>query len=381
MEDLVAPWMDDELLMLREASRKFFQAEVSPNLYRWAKQGQVDREIWKKAGEQGLICAYVPEEYGGTGGNSGHDAVIFQELGRAGDTCFGIPIHVIATHYIYAFGSEQQKNKWLPGLVSGDLICGIAMTEPAAGSDLQGLTTMAIRDSEGYVLNGSKTYISNGILGNLFVVAAKTNPKEGARGISMFVVETDGLEGFSRGKPLEKIGTKGQDTAELFFDKVRLPHSALLGAEEGQGFYQMMQQLAWERLIIGLSAIGTMEFAFTETLKYVRERQIFGKTIFDFQNTKFKLAEIKTKISVTRAFVDECMVKHLNGELKAEEASMVKWWSTQVQCEILDECVQLHGGNGFMFEYPVARLYTDVRVQKIYGGSNETMKDMIARGL
>ncbi len=379
--NFVNPWMTEELQIFRDAVRKFYKKEFIPRASEWRRNHCVGSHIWKLAAEQGLLCASIPEEYGGMGGSAAHDAVIFMEQGRIGDSAFGNPLHNIVSHYILAFGTEDQKHHWLPKMARGERIAGIAMTEPGTGSDLQNISTTAIRDGDEYVINGAKTYISNGLIGNLFVVVCKTDPSEAAKGVSLLVVETDDLEGFSRGKPLEKIGTPGQDTAELFFDNVRVPATALLGDQTGQGFYQLMEQLPWERLLIGITAVGLMEYALETTLEYVHNRKAFGKTIFQFQNSRFKLAEAKTKLELLRAFVDQSLVKHLDNALTVEEAAMLKWWSTDTLCEIVDDCVQLHGGAGYMLEYPIARLYADVRVQRIYGGSNEIMKELVARSL
>lgn len=379
MVSQTANWIDEDLEMLGEMAGKFWQSEVVPHLYAWDCNKQVDREIWRKAGAQGLVNAFVPVEYGGAGGHIGHDTVIFYEQARAGDISFGIPIHSIATHYIAAYGSEQQKRRWLPGLCNGDLVCGIAMTEPDAGTDLQSTRTRAVLDGDHYVINGSKTYITNGVSGNLFVVVCKTDPSKGAKGISLLVVEK-GTDGFSQGEPLHKIGGHGSDTAELFFDDCRVPKDNLIGASEGQGFIQLMNQLAWERLIIGIGAVGYMEFAFNETVRFCNERKVFGEPLMSMQNTRFMLAEVETKLETTRSFVSDLIDKHLRGEMTNEQASMAKWWSTELLCEVADTCVQLHGGAGFMAEYPIGRLYTAVRVQKIYGGANEVMKDLISRG-
>ena len=374
-------WMQEDHILLREAVRRFFAAELLPNKDRWRAQGQVDRDFWRRAGQAGLLAAAVPETYGGAGGDFGHDAVIFLEQGRVGDSDWGFSVHNIATHYVLTYGNDEQKQRWLPKLASGELVGAIAMTEPGTGSDLQAVRTAALAQGDWYRINGSKTFITNGQLSNLIILVAKTDPAERAKGISLIVVETDGLEGFRRGRNLEKIGQKGQDTSELFFEDVRVPRANVLGSGEGQGFYQMMEQLPWERLLIALVAVGISEYAIKETLGYVRERKAFGKPLLEFQNTRFKLAEAKTKLEVTRAFVDRCMEQVLAGELDAATASMAKWWSGQMQCEIVDECLQLHGGYGYMLEYPIARLYTDSRVQKIYGGTNEIMKELIARSL
>ena len=367
--------------MLQDSLRTFVDREIRPHSERWRQQGVVDRELWTKAGEAGFLGAAIPETYGGSGGNYGHESVICLELARSGDPSWGWAIQSIVAHYVMAYGTEEQKDRWLPGLGTGNLIPAIAMTEPGTGSDLQAVQTKAERVGDQYVINGSKTFITNGQLSNLIVVVAKTDPSKRAKGISLIMVETDGAEGFRRGRNIEKIGMKGQDTSELFFEDVRVPVANLLGGIEGSGFYQLMQELAWERLQIALGAIGACDVMMQETLQYVKDRKAFGKRIFDFQNTRFKLAECKTKLEVSRAFADQCVAKLLAGNLDAATASMAKWWCAQAQCEIADECLQLFGGYGYMAEYPIARLFADARVQQIYGGTREIMKELIARSM
>ena len=385
MTDLNLPtpdWMDEELVMLQDMAANFYQTECAPHYERFEEQGKFDREVWLKAGEMGLLGAEVPENYGGPGGNFAHDAVIAIEANKAGIDGFGGPLHnAIVIPYIIHYGSEEQKQHWLPKLVSGELIGAIAMTEPGAGSDLQGVKTTAVKDGNHYVLNGQKTFITNGQLANLIIVVAKTDPKGGAKGTSLMVVETDEVEGFRHGRNLDKIGLKSNDTSELFFDEVRLPASALLGAEEGEGFVQLMQQLPQERLLIAVQAMGRIERALSETITYVKDRKAFGKAVIDFQNTQFKLAECKTEATIAKVFVNDCVGKLIKGELSTETASMAKYWLTDLQCKIIDECLQLHGGYGYMNEYPIARMYRDARVERIYGGTNEIMKLVIGRGL
>ena len=379
-------WRDDEeMTIFSDAVGQFFERECQPHVEDWRKAGLVPREVWKTAGEAGLLCAAVPEAYGGAGGDFRHEAIIIEQQQWKGIDGFGITLHnAIVAPYILHYGSEEQKQRWLPKLASGEMVCAIAMTEPGTGSDLQSIKTTALKDGNGYVINGSKTFISNGQTANLILVCAKTDPNEGAKGVSIMVVETDEVEGdggFERGRNLEKVGQHAADTSELFFNDVKVPASALLGDEEGQGFVQLMQQLPQERHIIGLQGIGMIERALNETIAYVKQRKAFGKSILDFQNTQFKLAECKTEATVAKVFADHCTELLLKGELDAATASMSKYWISDLQCKIIDECLQLHGGYGYMDEYPIAQMYADARVQRIYGGTNEVMKLLIARTL
>ncbi len=381
-ENYQSPWLDEELKILQDAAQKFYQKEFVPLNEKWIEQGIVDRDAWLKAGEAGLLCAEIPTEYGGGGGDYRHETVIMEEMLRAGVSGFGNQVHSsIVVPYIFHYGNEEQKQRWLPKMASGEMVGAIAMTEPNTGSDLQNIRSTAIRDGDDYVINGAKTYISNGQHADLVIVVVKTDPTEGAKGISLIVVETEGNPGFERGRNLKKMGQKSADTSELFFADCRIPVTNRLGDEEGKGFYQLMQQLPQERLSIAQSAVVSMERAIEITLEFVKDRKVFGRRVLDFQNTKFKLAECKTEALIARTFVDQCLIKHLDKELDATTASMAKYWCTQKQCEIVDECLQLHGGAGYMDEYEISRLYTDARVQKIYGGTNEIMKELIGRTL
>jgi len=376
-----AAWVTTEHHLYADIVSRFLQDHMVPNVARWYDQGQIDREFWNLAGEAGLMGAGVPEAYGGAGADMSFEVVALYEQGFAGDVSWGYAIQSIVMHYLVAYGFEEQKLAWLPKLVSGEYVGAIAMTEPGAGSDLQAIRTTAMLEGDEYVINGSKTFITNGQQADFVIVVCKTDPQAGAKGTSLIVVETDKVEGFERGRNLKKLGMKGNDTSELFFNDVRVPASNLLGDTAGQGFYQLMNQLTWERLIVGVQGLGCADFGLQETIAYTRERQVFGKPVFEFQNSRFKLAEAKTKLEVTRSFICDAIAQVDAGKLDASTASMVKYWATEVQNDVLDECVQLHGGYGYMMEYPITRLYADARVQKIYAGTNEIMKELIARSL
>jgi acyl-CoA dehydrogenase len=385
MDSLQVPrptWMSEDLNLLEEQTRKFLAAELVPHLETWHEQGIMDRKAWNKLGEAGLLCAAIPEEYGGAGGTFAHETVINREFALAGLDSIGAPLHSgIVAPYLLNYGTEEQKKKWLPKLATGELVGAIAMSEPGAGSDLQSIRTTALKSGNGYVLNGSKTFITNGQHANLIIVVAKTDPKQGAKGTSLLVVETDQTPGFRRGRKLNKLGMDWADTSELFFDEAKLPAEALLGTEEGQGFFQLMRDLPQERMIVATSAVGMIERALRLTIDYVKERKAFGKAIIDFKNTQFELAECKTEATIGRVFHDHCIERHLKHELDTTTASMAKYWLSDLQNKIVDRCLQLFGGYGFMDEYPISRMYRDARVQRIYAGTNEIMKVVIARSL
>ncbi len=366
--------------IFRDTVRRFIDKEIVPYHAQWESEGRVPREVWRKAGAAGLLCCTVPEEYGGAGADFLFSTVVIEELSRAGASGPGFSLHTdIVAPYIYHYGSEDQKRDILPRMVSGEIITAIAMTEPGTGSDLQAVKTSAVADGNHLVVNGQKTFITNGQNADLIIVVAKTDPTQGAHGTSLVLVEAD-REGFSRGRNLEKVGLKAQDTSELFFDNVRVPRTNLLG-EEGKGFQQLMQELPQERLLIGIGAVSACETVLEATIEYTRERKAFGKPIAEFQNTRFKLAEMKTEVTVARVFLDKCLEMHMAGGLDATTAAMAKLWLTELQCRVIDECVQLHGGYGYMWEYPVARAWADARVQRIYGGTSEIMKEVIGRSL
>lgn len=366
--------------IFRRAVRRFVEQEILPHHAEWEADGQVSRDLWRKAGDHGLLCSFVPEEYGGPGGDFLHTVIVIEELARVDAT--GPSFHLqsgIVAPYLWHYGTEAQKRRWLPGMCSGEIIAAIGMTEPGAGSDLASIRTTARRDGGSYVVNGQKTFITNGQLADLVVTACKTDPHAGAKGVSLLLVETT-TPGFSRGRRLEKVGFKAQDTAELFYEEVRVPTDALLG-EEHRGFHLLMEQLAQERLIVAIRAITTLEAALEWTVTYTRERKAFGRTIAEFQNSRFKLAEVKAQAVVLRVFIDHCLELHMEGRLSAELAAIAKLQTTEGLNRGLDECLQLHGGYGFMWEYPIARAWAGHRVTRITGGSSEIMKEIIARSL
>ena len=371
---------NDEHQMFRDSVRRFMENEVAPHHERWEEQGYVDREIWTKAGENGFLCPSMPEAFGGAGVDKLYSVVLMEETARINATGLGFSLHSeIVAPYIFNYGSDEQKKRFLPKMAAGELVGAIAMSEPAAGSDLQGVRTTAIRKGDHYVVNGSKTFITNGWHADVVIVVAKTNPSEGAKGTSLILVER-GMPGFEKGKRLKKVGLKAQDTSELFFNDVKVPVENLLG-DENRGFIYLMQELPWERMQIAIGAIESAQAAIDWTSTYVKERKVFGTTVSAYQNTRFKLAELQTEVQIGRVFVDRCLELLLVGKLDTATASMAKYWCSDLQCKVMDECVQLHGGYGFMWEYPIARAYADARVQRIYGGTNEIMKEVITRSM
>lgn len=375
-------WMTEELEGLRDLIRRFVSEHVTPNQERWYADGATDRDVWRKAGELGILLPDIAVGYGGSGGSFAHEAVVAHELCLAGDSSWrpGKQIHVIAAHYIERHGTEAQKLRWLPGMASGEVIAGMGMTEPGGGTDLQNMKTRADKVDGGYVINGSKTFITNGSIGDLLVLAVKTNPKEKAKGVSLFLFDTK-TPGFRVGRRLQKIGLHGSDTCELFFDDCAVPAEALLGEREGQGFYQMMQDLTYERALGGINCAAVMQHAFEVTRDYARERPMFDKRLIDLQHARIELAEIKTVATVARVFADFVVGRMLDGTMDMSLASMGKWWISDQQCEIVHRCLQLFGGHGYMLEYPIGRMYVDARIEPIYGGSNEILKELIGRTL
>ncbi|ASF07661.1 acyl-CoA dehydrogenase [Nocardia brasiliensis NBRC 14402] len=378
-----AAWSDDEVEAVRDLAKAFFEKEVVPHEEKFVAQGHPDRALYNRAGELGLLCTAIPAEYGGGGGTFAHEAAIIEEQTRAGDGALGMPVHTsIIAPYIKEFGTEELKRRVLPKAAAGEIVLSIGMTEPSTGSDLQNIKTRAVREGDEYVITGSKIFITNGWLCDGIIIAAKTDPTKGAAGVSLIYADvSDDTPGFKRGRILNKIGGKAQDTAELFFDGLRVPATNLLGASEGLGFYQMMQMLAQERLVTGIIAVAMMEQAVQLTIDYTKGREAFGKPLFAMQNTKFELAECATLAKISRTFLDDCIGKHLRGELDIPTAAMSKYWLTDQLGIVVDRCLQLFGGYGYMTEYPISQLYTGARVLRILAGSNEVMKDLIARSL
>jgi acyl-CoA dehydrogenase len=381
MKPYIIPWMDDDLEVFKDTVVRFIETEMVPNDAKWREQHHVDRETWRKAGDTGLLLLDVPAEYGGGGGDFRHEAVMYNELARRAIGAFGQGVHSMCAHYILNHGTEEQKQRWLPRMASGELIGAICMTEPGTGSDLKGIRTRAVKQGDHYVIDGAKTFITNGWLAGILMLVVRTDSTDRSKGLSILIVETKDLPGYRVGRVLEKMGFHGQDTSELFFESVKVSADCLLGGVEGEGMHQLMHDLPYERTVIAVGAVGAMEGGIDETIKYVRERKTFGQPVINYQNTRFKLAEISSIARIARVFTDRCVMELIEGKLDTETASMAKWWTTDMQQQVLDECVQLHGGYGYMMEYLVCRMFVDSRVQRIYGGTNEIMKEVIARGL
>jgi long-chain-acyl-CoA dehydrogenase len=386
MQRRPSPWMTEDLALLADNAARFFEREAVPNEARWRAEHLADRDYWNKLGAAGLLCVSIPEEYGGGGGDFRHDAVVIQTQMNAMVGGGSNNVHSgIVAHYILQFGTEVQKRRWLPKMATGEMVAAIAMTEPGAGTDLQALRTSTRRetsaDGDHYVINGSKVFITNGWHADLVCVVARTGAEKGGKGLSIIVVETANQQGFRRGKLHDKIGQHSIDTCELFFDDMRVPCEQLLGTEEGKGFAQLMNQLPRERLIVATGGVATMQRAVQETVAYVTQRKVFGETLMKMQNTRFKLAECQTHATIAQSFVDDCVLRAMKGELDLPTSAMAKWWVSDTLCKVIDECLQLFGGYGYMNEYPIARMYADARVGRIYGGSNEVMKELIARSM
>lgn len=382
-QDYQSPWITPDLEDFRRSVRNFFETQVAPNTKRWEDQQHVDLEVWREAGKLGLLCASVSEEYGGMGGTYAHEAVIVEEQARVGDTAFGIVFaSVLGIPLFMAAANEEQRKRWIPEMANGTGILAFALTEPDAGSDAKAIRTTARREGGHYVINGAKTYISNGYNGNLIMVVARTAPPEvGAKGISIFMVERQKTQGYNVGRILKKIGQKGQDTVELTFDDMKVPAENLLGGEEGKGWGQLMHGFQVERTSIGLIAVAHSERAVALTVQYTKDRKAFDRSVFDFQNTRFKLAECRTKTQIARVFIDHCIQRVIDGTLDQATASMAKWWCTELQNDVIDECLQLFGGYGYISEFPISKMFVDARVQRIFGGTNEIQKEIIARSL
>ena len=381
MKPFESSWADEEVRSLRESIARFVETEMLPHEAQWRAQHRVDPEVWRKVGGAGFLLLDIPADYGGGGGDFRHEAVLYEELGKRGVSGFGQGVHSICAHYILNYGTEEQKHRWLPRMARGELIGAIAMTEPGTGSDLQGIRTRAVRDGDRYVINGSKLFITNGSIAGLLMLVVRTNAEERKKGLSLLIVETQKLEGFRVGRVLEKMGLHAADTSELFFEDVKVPLANLLGAQEGAGMYQLMGDLPYERITIAVAGVAAMEGALETTVRYVKDRQAFGQSIAGFQNTRFRLAEAATLSRVARVFIDDCITKLVQGILDAETAAMAKWWITDTQQAVIDVCQQLHGGYGYMTEFMVSRMFADARVQRIYGGTNEIMKEVISRAL
>lgn len=382
IENYQPSWMNDELEALRDMVRRFVAEEVTPNQERWYEEGATDRSVWLKAGELGILLPDISTEYGGSGGSFAHEAIVAHELCLAGDTSWraGKQIHVIAAHYIERYGTEEQKRRWLPGMASGEVIGAMGMSEPGGGTDLQNMRTSALRNGDHYVINGSKTFITNGSIADIIVLATKTNPGEKAKGVSLFIFETK-TPGFRVGRRLKKIGLHGSDTCELYFDDCKVPVDALVGEVEGQGFYQMMRDLTYERVLGGVNCAAVIEHAFQVTRDYARERKMFGATMLQLQHPRMLLAEVKTIATIARLFADFTVERMVSGRMDTALASMSKWWISEQQCEVVNRCLQLFGGHGYILDYPIARMYADARIEPIYGGSNEILKELIGRSL
>jgi len=375
-------WMNDELQAMQDLSRRFVAEEITPNQERWYEQGATDRAPWVKAGELGILLPDIPVDYGGSGGSFAHTAVLARELCLAGDTSWrvGQQIHLIAAHYIERYGTEAQKQHYLPKLASGEMIAGMGMTEPGGGTDLQNARTRAIKRGDHYVINGAKTFITNGSIGDLLVLVTKTNPAEKAKGVSLFLFETR-TPGFRVGKRLKKIGLHGSDTCELYFDDCEVPESALLGGVEGKGFYQMMQDLVYERTLTGINCAAVMEHAYLVTRDHAHQRKLFDKKLIELQHPRFELAEVKTIATIARVFSDFTVERMLDGTMTNNLASMSKWWVSEQQVDLVHRCLQLFGGHGYILDYPIARMFVDSRIEPIYGGANEILKELIGRGI
>lgn len=382
LNDYVPRWMTPELEALQDIARRFIGSEVTPNQEQYFAAGATDRALWRKAGNLGLLLTDISSDFGGSGGTFAHESVVAHELGLAGDTSWrtGKQIHVIAAHYIQRYGTPDQKQRWLPKMASGDVIGAMGMTEPGGGTDLQNMKTRAVRNGDTYVVEGSKTFITNGSIADIIVLAVKTDPSEKAKGVSLLIFETN-IPGFKVGRRLKKIGLHGSDTCELFFDGCQVPNEALLGGVEGKGFYQMMKDLTYERALVGVNSAAVIEHAFRLTRDYAHDRKLFGAALIEQQNTRFVLAEIKTCAMLSRIFCDYVVEKMVSGSVDAELAAMIKWWSSDQQMKVVNQCLQLFGGHGYMLEVPIARMFIDARIEPIYGGSNETMKEIIGRSL